>query len=135
MADIPQCTFGNMNDKCQVFQKPVRLMSNTAIKTLLVVSCVEMVRACPQGPNPVSFSASSGTVLCVITELLLHRVTVEEERNQMLHLGQEDGTDCFRSLFQTKGMGEAESQKSDRVAKGKEERKLQCWRSHHRGGS
>lgn len=104
-------------------------------QTLLVVSCTEMLRACPKGPNPVSFSASSGTVLLVITELLSHRVILEKEKDQMLHLGHEDGTDCFRFLFQTKGMGEAESQKNDTVAKGKEERKLQCWRSHHRGGS
>lgn len=37
----------------------------------------------------------------------------------MLHLGDEDGTDWFSSPFQTKGTGEVESQKSDRVAKGK----------------
>lgn len=89
----------------------------------------------PKDQNSVPLSASSGTVLCVITELPLHRVILEKEKDQMLHLGHEDGTDCFRSLFQTKGMGEAELQKSDRVAKGKEERKLPCWRSHHRGGS
>lgn len=89
----------------------------------------------PRGLNPVSFRASSGPILCVITELLLHRVILEKEKDQMLYLGHKDGTDCFRSLFQTKGMGEAESQKSDRVAKGLEERKLPSWRSHHGGGS
>lgn len=83
-----------------------------------MVSCVEMVRACPKGPNSVSFRASSGTALRVITELLLHRVILEKGKDQMLHLGHEDGTDCFRSLFQTKRTGEAESQKSDGVARG-----------------
>lgn len=105
-------------------------------KKLLVVSCVEMARACPKAPNPISFNTSSGTVLCVITELLLHGLILEKEKDQMLHLGCEAGTDCFRSLFQTMEMGEAESQKSNRVAKGKEKRKLQwgelgdrssCW--------
>lgn len=43
----------------------------------------------------------------------------EKKKDQMLHLGHEDGTDWFWSLFQTKGMGKAESQRSDRVAKGK----------------
>jgi len=94
-----------------------------------------MVRACLKGQNPVPFSASPGTVLHVITELLSQRVISEKEKDQMLHLGHADGTDWFRYLVQTKGMGEAESQKSDRAAKGTEEGKLQCWRSHHRGGS
>lgn len=92
-------------------------------------SGVEMVRVCPKGPNPVSFGAS-GTVLQVITELFCRK-----KKAQMLHLGHEDGTDCFPSLFQTKGMGETEWQWSDRVAKGKEMRTLPCWRRHCRVGS
>lgn len=42
-----------------------------------------------------------------------------KKKDQMLHLGHEDRTDCFWFLFQTKGMGKAESQRSNRVAKGR----------------
>lgn len=60
-----------------------------------MVGCVERLRAGPKGLNPISFSASSGTVLCIITELQLYRVILEKEKDQMLHLGHKDETDCF----------------------------------------
>lgn len=80
------------------------MLNMQLFKTLLVASSVEKVRSCPKGPNPVPFSASFDTVLCAITKLLLHKVILEKEKDQMLHLGHEDGTDCFQALFQTKGM-------------------------------
>lgn len=82
--------------------------------------------------QPVSFSSSSGTGLCVIPVV---QSNFGELQDQMLHVGHKEVTDCFRSFFQTNGMGEAEPQKSSGAAKGKEERKLPGWRSHHRVGA
>lgn len=90
-----------------------------------------MVSTSLKGPNPV-FPSALAPLQSIVTELVLHRAILEKEKDQMLSWGYAEGTDCFRSPFRTKGTGEAESQKSNRLAKGKEESKLNCWRSHQR---
>lgn len=92
-----------------------------------MVGCVERLRAGPKGLNLISFSASSGTVLCIIAELQLYRAILEKKKRircsiwdtKMEQIG-------FDPSFKQREWGKLSHRGATELPRGKEP----CWRSH-----